>query len=321
MENTSLITFSTFLPPQALKMVGSLSLGGARKKRSPVRCKTVKSCSRSRPPWKTQPRPAALSLRLAVPRIGRHHNQRRNVVTVSITTPPSPPPPPHLPLPSSPSPSPLSPASASPLPPLPPLPRRHHRNQYRRRRRQARRRRPHRPHLIRPCPRRARRHSARHCRPRHRRPRRHVTRHHHLTRRRRHHSPPEPLSPPYPRRPRHPPPLPRYRRPRHGCHCHRRPHRRHPRRRCLAAAATTRAGSQTPWSSKNPLGPWLEPRSAVLFLMKIAFGSIKTLIFSRCASGLYGARWLTPLQLGRKVELGLSADPLEPCTRPKKIVF
>ena len=32
MENASLITFSTFLPPQALKMVGSLSLGGARKK-------------------------------------------------------------------------------------------------------------------------------------------------------------------------------------------------------------------------------------------------------------------------------------------------
>ena len=51
------------------------------------------------------------------------------------------------------------------------------------------------------------------------------------------------------------------------------------------------------------------------------FGSMKTLIFSRCASGLYGARWLTPLQLGRKVELGLSVDPLEPCTRPKKIVF
>jgi hypothetical protein len=96
MENASLITFSTFSPPQALKMVGSLSLGGAQKKRSPVRCKTVKSCSRSRPPWKTQPRPAALSLRLAVPRIGRHHNQRRNVVTVSITTPPSPPPPPRL---------------------------------------------------------------------------------------------------------------------------------------------------------------------------------------------------------------------------------
>ena len=101
---TPLVTFPTFLPPQALKMVGSFSLGGARKKRSPVRCKTVKSCGRSRSPWKAQPRPAALSMRLAVPRTGRHHNQCRNVVTVSITTPPSPPPPSHLPLPSSPSP-------------------------------------------------------------------------------------------------------------------------------------------------------------------------------------------------------------------------
>jgi hypothetical protein len=55
--------------------------------------------------------------------------------------------------------------------------------------------------------------------------------------------------------------------------------------------------------------------------MKIAFGSMKTLIFSRCASGLYGARWLTPLQLGRKVELGLSADPLDLRPRSKKSVI
>ena len=108
MENASLITFPTFSPPQALKMVGSFFVGGARKKRPPVRCKTVKSCGRSRSPWKAQPRPAALSLRLAVPRIGRHNNQRRHVVTVSITTPPSPPPPSHLPLPPLPSPSPRS---------------------------------------------------------------------------------------------------------------------------------------------------------------------------------------------------------------------
>ena len=208
MENASLITSPTFSPPQALKMVGSFSLGGARKKRSPVRCKTVKSCGRSRSPWKAQPRPAALSLRLAVPRIGRHNNQRRHVVTVSITTPPSPPPPSHLPLPPLPSPSPRS---------------RHRQRRH-----------------CRPC------HRclaatietgtvAAVAKPAAAVPTAltspavgvalaalaitalataglataglaatsPATRHHHLTRRRHHHSPPEPLPPPYRRRPRH----------------------------------------------------------------------------------------------------------------------
>ena len=76
---TPLVTFPTFSPPQALKMVGSFSLGGARKKRSPVRCKTVKSCGRSRSPWKAQPRPAALSF---------------TARSASIRPPPQPTPPP-----------------------------------------------------------------------------------------------------------------------------------------------------------------------------------------------------------------------------------
>jgi hypothetical protein len=98
------------------------------------------------------------------------------------------------------------------------------------------------------------------------------------------------LSPPYRRRPRHPPPLPRHRRPRHGCHCHRRPHRRHPRRRCLAAAATTRAGSQPPCALELQKPSGTVAGAAVLFLMKIAFGSIKMLIFSPLRGRFYGIR-------------------------------
>ena len=199
MENASLITDCTFSPPRALEMAGSFLLGGARKKRWPVRCKTVKSCGRSRASRKAQPRSAALSLRLAVLSNRPPPNVRRHVVTASI--PPSPPPPSHMPLSSPPSPSPLSPPPASPpaspLPPLPPLPRRHYRNRYCC---QGRPRRPHRPHLIRHRRRLVRHHHARHCRPR-----RDLTRHHRLTRRRRHHSPPVPSPPPYRRRPRHHP--------------------------------------------------------------------------------------------------------------------
>ena len=202
MENASLIRLCTFSPPQTLEMAGSFLLGGARKKRWPVRGKTVKSCGRSRASRKAQPRSAALSLRLAVLSNRPPPNVRRHVVTASI--PPSPPPPSHMPLSSPPSPSPLSPPPASPpaspLPPLPPLPHRHHRNRYCCHRRQGRRRRPHHPHLIRHRRRLVRHHHARHCRPR-----RDLTRHHHLTRRRRHHSPPAPSPPPYRRRPRHHP--------------------------------------------------------------------------------------------------------------------
>ena len=172
-----LITFPTFSPPQALKMVGSFVGGGARKKVAG----TLQNCKNMRP--------ITITLESSAP-------SRSSLFTASSASnrPPQQPTPPrrnrlhhHTAKPTAAIPpafaafaiaiAALSPPSASPLPPLPPLPRRHHRNRYRRRRRQARRRRPHRPHLTRPRPRCARHHSARHCRPRHRRPRRHLTRH------------------------------------------------------------------------------------------------------------------------------------------------
>ena len=181
-----LITFPTFSPPQALKMVGSFVGGGARKKVAG----TLQNCKKMRP--------ITITLESSAP-------SRSSLFTASSASnrPPQQPTPPrrnrlhhHTAKPTAAIPpafaafaiaiAALSPPSASPLPPLPPLPRRHHRNRYRRRRRQARRRRPHRPHLTRPRPRCARHHSARHCRPRHRRPRRHLTRH----------APPPPHPPP-----------------------------------------------------------------------------------------------------------------------------
>ena len=181
-------------------MAGSFLLGGARKKRWPVRGKTVKSCGRSRASRKAQPRSAALSLRLAVlsnrppPNVRRHCRNRlhtskptaaiphalvfstiaiaalatasiaASVATAALATAASPPlsKPVLLPRPPPPSPPP------SPHPPSPS---------------------PRSPSPCSPLP----------------RPRRDLTRHHHLTRRRRHHSPPAPSPPPYRRRPRHHP--------------------------------------------------------------------------------------------------------------------
>ena len=196
MENASLITDCTFSPPRALEMAGSFLLGGARKKRWPVRCKTVKSCGRSRASRKAQPRSAALALRLAVlsnrpPRRNRLHTTTSkptaaiphalvfstiaiaalvtasiaaSVATAALATAASPPlsKPVLLPRPPPPSPPP------SPHPPSPS---------------------PRSPSPCSPLP----------------RPRRDLTRHHRLTRRRRHHSPPVPSPPPYRRRPRHHP--------------------------------------------------------------------------------------------------------------------
>ena len=193
MENASLITDCTFSPPQALEMAGSFLLGGARKKRWPVRCKTVKSCGRSRASRKAQPRSAALALRLAVlsnrpPRCNRLHTTTSkptaaiphalvfstiaiaalatasiaaSVATAALATAASPP---------------LSKPVLLPRPP-PPSP-------------------PPSPHPPSPSP----RSPSPYCRPR-----RDLTRHHRLTRRRRHHSPPVPSPPPYRRRPRHHP--------------------------------------------------------------------------------------------------------------------
>ena len=60
------------------------------------------------------------------------------------------------------------------------------------------------------------------------------------------------------------------------------------------------------------------------FLMKKAFERPKSPIFFRCARRI--ARVMVsagyhPHIYAQKVELHLSADPQEPCTRPKKIVF
>ena len=65
LENAPLITFFTFSPPQALEQPDHFHAGGARKKRSLVRCKSVKSCARPYPPCEAQPRRVALMLRLA----------------------------------------------------------------------------------------------------------------------------------------------------------------------------------------------------------------------------------------------------------------
>ena len=65
LENAPLITFFTFSLPQALEQPDHFHAGGARKKRSLVRCKSVKSCARPYPPCEAQPRRVALMLRLA----------------------------------------------------------------------------------------------------------------------------------------------------------------------------------------------------------------------------------------------------------------
>ena len=65
LENAPLITFFMFSPPQALEQPDHFHAGGARKKRSLGRCKSVKGCGRPYPPCEAQPRRVALMLRLA----------------------------------------------------------------------------------------------------------------------------------------------------------------------------------------------------------------------------------------------------------------